>query len=108
MMRKELEGLTDPDGEPYQLIELPIPGAIMDQENNRLPASYCNFLIINQAVLVPVYSDPNDELACASLAEVFPDREIIPIDARSIIKQGGSLHCLTMQLPTGCLSQAWK
>lgn len=102
-MKAELEGLTGPDGKHYQIIELPIPGAIFDQTNRRLPASYCNFLIINKAVLVPVYNDPHDELICDKLAKVFHGREIIPIDAHTIIKQGGSLHCLTMQLPAGTL-----
>lgn len=102
-MRTELENLTDMDGNHYQLVELPIPAAIFNSQNERLPASYCNFLILNQAVLVPVYHDLNDMLACKRLGECFPDREIIPIDALTIIKQGGSLHCLTMQLPVGSL-----
>lgn len=104
-MGLELKALTDLAGKPYQLIELPIPSAVLDDDNDRLPASYCNFLIINKAVLLPVYDDPNDEIACNRLAEVFPEREIIPINAKTIIKQGGSLHCLTMQLPAGSIKQ---
>ena len=107
-MKTELEALIDPNGKHYQIIELPIPTAIINHENNRLAASYCNFLIINKAVLVPVYNDANDKLACDRLTKIFSDREIIPIDAHAIIKQGGSLHCLTMQLPVGSLDQAWK
>jgi len=102
-MKTELEKLTDQNGHPYQLTALPVPAAIFDQNNERLPASYCNFLVINQAVLVPVYNDPNDEWACKQLAACFPDREIIPINALTMIQQGGSLHCLTMQLPVGSL-----
>ena len=89
----------------FKLIPLPIPDAIVNHVDQRLPASYVNFLIINNAVLVPVYDDPNDEIACERLAEVFTDRTIIPINARSIIQQGGSLHCLTMQLNEGLLNQ---
>lgn len=100
-MKIELEKLADQNGNSYQLTTLPVPAAIFDQNNARLPASYCNFLIINKAVLVPVYDDPNDELACKELATCFPEREIIPVDALTMIQQGGSLHCLTMQLPEG-------
>ncbi|MGD8785706.1 MAG: agmatine deiminase family protein [Thioalkalispiraceae bacterium] len=102
-MTTELKSLTDPDGNNYELIELPLPKPIMDDQGERLPASYCNFLIINKAVLVPVYNDEMDTVACTRLAQAFPQREIIPVDATSIIRQGGSLHCLTMQLPAGSL-----
>ncbi|MBT3280074.1 MAG: agmatine deiminase family protein [Campylobacteraceae bacterium] len=66
-------------------------------DNERLPASYANFLIINGAVLVPTYSDKNDEKALNIFRELFPDRDIIDIDCSKIIRQHGSLHCLTMQ-----------
>ena len=82
---------------------LPIPSAIYDEEENRLPASYANFLIINNAVLLPVYGDDNDGIAIDVLQECFPERKIIPINARAAIAQGGSLHCLTMQLLNGVL-----
>ena len=102
-LENELQGLLQADGTPYRLVPLPLPTAKYNQDGHRLPASYANFLIINQAVLVPVYADAMDEVACRRLADCFPDREIIPIEANAIIQQGGSLHCLTMQLPTGSL-----
>ena len=71
----------------------------------RLPATYANFLIINGAVLVPTYAQPDlDEEACRVIAEAFPDREIVPIDSRSIIRQHGSIHCCTMQFPAGVIN----
>ncbi|HSH29770.1 MAG TPA: agmatine deiminase family protein, partial [Thiohalobacter sp.] len=66
-------------------------------------ATYANFLILNQAVLVPVYADPQDALACDRLAAAFPDRELVALDCRPLIRQYGSLHCVTMQLPCGVL-----
>jgi agmatine/peptidylarginine deiminase len=69
-----------------------------------LPATYANFLIINGAVLVPTYAQPDlDAEACRIIAQAFPDREIVPIDSRSIIRQHGSIHCCTMQFPLGVL-----
>lgn len=104
-MEAELEALRRADGEPYRLIPLPWPRPCFDPEDgHRLPATYANFLIINGAVLVPVYADPADARALAALAEAFPEREVIPIDCRSVIRQHGSLHCLAMQLPRGSLA----
>jgi agmatine deiminase len=100
-LRKELSQLSRIDGRPYQVIELPIPAPIFDETGRRLPASYANFLIINGAVLVPCYGDANDAIALARLADVFPERNIVSIDCRPLIRQNGSLHCITMQLPAG-------
>ena len=102
-LEAQLRSLRQADGQPYTLVPLEIPQAIMNTDGERLPASYANFLIINHAVLVPVYADPMDAIACEKLAACFPDREIIAIEANAIIQQGGSLHCLSMQLPAGSL-----
>ncbi|MAT64376.1 MAG: agmatine deiminase [Gammaproteobacteria bacterium] len=102
-MQRELEALRRPDGKPYTLIPLPLPAPIRDDEGRRLPATYANFLILNQAVLVPVYGDPQDALACDRLAAAFPERELVALDCRPLIRQYGSLHCVTMQLPRGVL-----
>lgn len=69
----------------------------------RLPATYANFLIINGAVLMPTYASAKDNTAKVQLQKAFPDREIIGIDCRPLIKQHGSLHCVTMQFPKGFL-----
>jgi len=102
-MREELAALRTLDERPYRLLELPIPAPILDPRGQRLPASYTNFLIINGMVLVPLYADPNDAIAITRLASAFSQHEVIGIDCRPLIRQYGSLHCLTMQLPRGVL-----
>ncbi|WP_299258765.1 agmatine/peptidylarginine deiminase [uncultured Kushneria sp.] len=104
-MECELKSFQRADGEPYRLIALPWPRACLDPEDgHRLPATYANFLIINGAILMPSYADPADHAALKALSEAFPTRDIIPIDCRQVIRQHGSLHCLTMQLPAGSLN----
>ncbi len=98
-MESELKAFRQLNGEPYQLVPLPLPGAIHDEEGRRLPAGYANFLILNGAVLVPVYRDANDAEALTLLRGCFPGREVIGIDCRPLIQQYGSLHCVTMQIP---------
>ena len=68
---------------------------------DRLPATYANFLIINGAVLVPTYDSHLDAVALSVMQGLFPDREVIGIDCRPLVKQHGSLHCVTMQYPQG-------
>ena len=99
-MEDELRKFKTIDGKPYRLIPLPMAEPVYF-EGKRLPATYANFLIINDAVLLPFYISPIDEIAKKILQEAFPDREIIGIDCRPLIKQHGSLHCVTMQLPEG-------
>jgi agmatine/peptidylarginine deiminase len=98
-MERELGALRRPDGSPYRLTPLPLPRPIADPEGRPLPATYANFLIINGRLLVPVYGDPADTIAVERLGALFPDREVRPVDCRPLIRQGGSLHCVTMQLP---------
>lgn len=102
-MARELQSFADASGQPYRLVPLPWPAAKYAEDGRRLPATYANFLIINDAVLVPTYRDPADEEALRVLGQCFPDREIIGIDCRTLIEQYGSLHCVTMQLPEGVL-----
>ncbi|OOG24526.1 agmatine deiminase [Thioalkalivibrio denitrificans] len=102
-METELRALRTASGDPYRLVALPLPAPVRDEDGRRLPATHANFLIINGAVLVPVYDDPTDTVALERLGAVFPDREIIGIDCRTLIRQYGSLHCVTMQLPEGVL-----
>ncbi len=102
-MGEELTGLRTRDGRPFRLIPLPWPRPQFDEQGQRLPATYANFLVINNAVLVPTYNDPRDDEALARIAEAFAGREIIGIDCSPLILQHGSLHCVTMQLPKGVL-----
>ncbi len=98
-MAHALEDFTNHRGERYQLVPLPMPSPILSEEGGRLPATYANFLIINGAVLVPVYGDPADDIAMARLGRVFKDRTLIPINCLPLIRQYGSLHCMSMQFP---------
>lgn len=98
-MEAQLQRFKRPDGSTYRLTPLPLPAAFFDEQGQRLPANYANFLIINGAVLVPNYNDPMDAIAMSRLASCFPHREIIAIPCRPLVHQYGSLHCMTMQFP---------
>jgi agmatine deiminase len=97
-MEDELKSFADINGKPFKLIALPMTDAIYF-EDERIPATYANFLIINGAVLVPTYNDSHDEEALTIFKNAFSDRDIIGIDCSVLIRQHGSLHCVTMQFP---------
>ena len=97
LMEQELHELRTLDGRPYRLLKLPLPRPILDGDD-RLPATYANYLVVNGAVLVPTYYQPDlDAEAMQTIGLAFPDREIVGIDCRAVIRQHGSLHCCTMQ-----------
>ena len=99
-MERQLKELRTASDEPYNLLRLPMPDAIIE-DGERLPATYANFVILNGAVLVPTYGQPGkDAEAMRIIGGAFPDREIIGIDSRAVIVQHGSLHCCTMQFPS--------
>ncbi|KMT64201.1 agmatine/peptidylarginine deiminase [Catenovulum maritimum] len=102
-MAQELAEFKNKQGQAYQLIALPWPDAQYSSCGERLPATYANFLILNQAVLMPAYGVVQDELALTILKKAFPEHDVLAINCRPIIEQFGSLHCLTMQLPAGYL-----
>ena len=85
--REECDGLDLCDGEPTRT-----PG-------ERLAASYVNFYIANEAVVMPAFGDPMDEKAQAILQELFPTRKVVAIPARDILIGGGNIHCVTQQIP---------
>jgi len=99
-MELELQSFKTTEGKSYNLIPLPMADAVYEKDE-RLPATYANFLIINGAVLMSTYNSPKDEIARQQLQKAFPDREIVGIDCTVLIKQHGSLHCVTMQYPSG-------
>ncbi len=104
-MEEDLKRFTDTDGNHYHLIKLPLPDPIED-EISRLPATYANFLVMNHQVLVPVYGQAeNDIRACQLIGEAFPGRKVVGIDCNALVRQHGSLHCATMQLPKGSLKK---
>lgn len=101
-LENQLKQATDADGKPYRLLKLTMPDALYD-DGDRLPATYANFLIINGAVIVPTYNqEENDARALELVAEAFPGYDIIGIDSQTIVRQHGSIHCLTMQYPDEC------
>ena len=102
-MERQLQDLRTQAGDPYHLVPLPLPKPIHDEEGQQLPANYSNFLIINHAVMVPVYGDPMDKIALQRLTDCFPRHEIIAIPCRPLVHQYGSLHCMTMQFPEGIM-----
>ena len=102
-LKSQLAAFTDRKGQPYPLLPLPWPAAKYDHQGNRLAASYANYLLINGAVLMPTYQDAADSQAMAVIQQAHPGYQIIGIDCLPLIRQGGSLHCVTMQLPRGVL-----
>jgi len=95
---RRLRDATAENGRPLATIDLPMPAPVYF-EGRRLPASYANFYIANGIVLVPVFNDPNDRFALDILADIFPDREIVPIYSGDLIWGFGAIHCMTQQQP---------
>ena len=103
-MEEQLKTFRTLDGTPYRLLALPMADKI-EEEGERLPATYANFLIMNDAVLYPIYRQPeNDQRAKEVLQAAFPHHEIVGVDCCALIKQHGSLHCVTMQYPVGIIA----
>lgn len=101
-MEEQLRTFRTAAGEPYRLVALPWPAPCYHTEDgHRLPATYANFLIVNGGVILPTYGVPQDEAAQRVLSELFPGREVVPVDCRTLIQWHGSLHCITMQYPKG-------
>jgi agmatine deiminase len=95
-----LEGYRDNYGRPLKVLKLPMPAPIpLPEEDRVLPASYANFYIGNEVVLVPVFDDPSDAEALRVLTECFPQRKIVPILARDLVYGYGGFHCVTQQEP---------
>lgn len=94
-MMKEMRLLN---GKQLNIIEIPMPKAVII-DDFRTPGSYVNFLMCNAGVIVPVFNNPNDQIAIDILEKAMPDRKIIPLDATEIIWGQGSFHCLSQQEP---------
>ncbi|WP_242667227.1 agmatine deiminase family protein [Parendozoicomonas haliclonae] len=86
----------------HTLFELPL-SLLTNAEGRRVPASYANFLINNDQIMMPVYREPEDEEALSVMAQAYPGYRIVPVDCRILPMQAGSLHCITMQIPKGML-----
>jgi agmatine deiminase len=96
---ERLQAARDQDGEPLQIVELPMPRPVVF-DGLRLPASYANFYIANGTVLVPTFNDPADRVAMSTLAQVFPDREVVGVYCGDLVLGLGTVHCLSQQQPT--------
>jgi agmatine deiminase len=95
-----LRSATDLEGRPLEVVTLPMPSPVYFQ-GQRLPASYANFYIANDRVLVPTFNDPRDREALNTLARLFPGRAVVGIHAVDLVWGLGTLHCLTQQQPRG-------
>lgn len=106
LMRQELEAFRQDSGEPFRLVPLPLPAPVYDRDSGeRLPATYANFLVLNDAVLVPAYGQSENDLAAAkAIGGIYNEREIVSIPASALIRQHGSVHCCAMQLPAGVIT----
>lgn len=102
-MGRQIEQLAPKYG--LKTVELPLPAPIYDPDDgHQLPATYANFLALPEAVLVPTYCQPStDKQAIEIISQVF-NRPVIPVDCRALIRQHGSLHCMTMQIPVQALN----
>ena len=106
-MRAQLSMFRNAEGNPYNLVELPLPDPIFDENRERLPATYANYLVTDMVLFMPIYRQPEkDELAMQTVRIAFPDHKVVGVDCTTLIKQHGSLHCATMQLPKGVLG--WR
>lgn len=104
-MQRQLAGFTDQQGMPYELLPLPLPAPIYNQKNERLPASYLNFLIVNQLILFPIYQVNTDNQAIELMQQYCPQYTVIPVDCLPLVQQYGSLHCGTIGLARGSIQQ---
>lgn len=99
-MEEDIKGFVTEDGRRYRLIRLPLPDAVFDNDGQRLPATYANFLVTPRTVFMPVYQqEEKDKMAEAMLRQAFPNHKIVKINCLALIQQHGSLHCATMQIP---------
>lgn len=104
-MEEQLKTFRTSTGRPYNLIGLPMADIRYDDDGNRLPATYANYLVVNHTVLMPAYRSPRKDLLASQIVKVaYPGYEVKQIDCSALIKQHGSLHCVTMQLPCGTLA----
>lgn len=99
-MEREIKMARNAMGKKYNLCPVPLPSAVFDGED-RLPATYVNYLILNEKVLVPIYGVQEDSVALEAIGDAYPGYKIVGINCVSLVKQHGSLHCVTMNYPKG-------
>ena len=94
-----LQAETTAHGQPLTLTLLPQPEPCIGPEGRRLCRSYMNFYLVNGGLILPQFDDPADSIARSILQKLWPDRQIVPVDARGIVVGGGGIHCITQQVP---------
>jgi agmatine deiminase len=87
--------------EGLDVITIPSPGLVLGRDGAPLPASYLNFYIANHSVVVPTFDSPFDDVALSALERLFPERMVIGVPAKIFVHEGGTIHCITQQQPTG-------
>jgi agmatine deiminase len=97
-IEKTLRSASDADGKPLEIITIPSPGLVADEDGEAMAASHMNFMIGNKTVVVPIYNDAG-ESAVAALAKLFPAHKVVGLSARAILTGGGAFHCITQQEP---------
>ncbi|GGW74647.1 putative agmatine deiminase [Streptomyces lucensis JCM 4490] len=96
-----LRGRTDAVGRPLEVVEVPAPTVLKDEEGDWVDYSYINHYLCNGGVVLCAFDDPNDEVAAGVFRRLFPEREVTQVDARTIFASGGGIHCITQQQPRG-------
>jgi agmatine deiminase len=96
---RDLAAMTDAQGRALEVVRIPSPGRVTDDDGRVVPASFVNFYIGNAAVVVPVYGTPWDEEAVARIGALFPGRRAVGVNARAILSGGGAFHCISQQQP---------
>jgi agmatine deiminase len=100
-IESDLGTFRDAAGRRLDVVAIPSPGLVADEESLPLPASYVNFFIGNRAVVVPTYGTARDEEALRALEPLFPGRRVVGVAARDLLSGGGAWHCITQQEPRG-------
>ncbi|TCS05907.1 agmatine deiminase family protein [Caulobacter sp. BK020] len=96
---RALASMTDSRGSPLQVVRIPSPGRIIDEDGEIIPASHMNFLIANEAVIVPIYAEESGAFAVEVIRGLFPERDVIGLASTAILTGGGSFHCISQQEP---------
>ncbi|MCG8441451.1 MAG: agmatine deiminase family protein, partial [Caulobacterales bacterium] len=96
---RALDRARDADGRRLDVARLPSPGFIADADGGPAPATHMNYVHAGDLLAVPDYGAPTAAAACAVLAEVFPDRRVVPLPARALLAEGGAFHCATSAAP---------
>ena len=96
---RALAAMTDSRGSPLQVVRIPSPGRILDEDGEIIPAAHMNFLSANEAVIVPIYTEESGAFAVEVISGLFPEREVIGLPSTAILTGGGSFHCISQQEP---------